>query len=157
MKTIVIPALLLCAGATAACSEDEPGADAEACEHIKEGPYTSVTATTARDGTTPAVRADHMAYTITLPAGAVGHVSFAAAEVIDYIVFLDKPVPLQVLDGSGATVAIEASETSSPECAEVRGRHTIPLPVGTAYLALGPSMGMPFNLVVEEAAAHDER
>jgi hypothetical protein len=143
--------------AAAACGADEPSIDAEACEHFAEGPYTNVTASAARDATTPSVRGDHMAYTTTLPAGAVGYVAFAAAEAADYVVLLDKPVPFQVLDAAGAMVTLEASETSSPECAEIRGKHTFELPVGTAYFALGPNMGMAVNLVVEEAAGHDER
>jgi hypothetical protein len=155
MRTTSLLALFLITTA-AACHEDEPSVDAEGCEHLEEGPYTSVTASAARDGTAPAVAADHMAYTATLPAGAVGYVAFAAPEATDYVVFLDKPVPFVVYDATGAMVTLEASETSSPACATIRGKHTFELPVGTAYFGLGPNMGMPFNLVVEEAAGHEE-
>jgi hypothetical protein len=155
MRTTSFPALFLLA-ATAACGEDEPGIDAEACEHLQEGPYTSVTASAVRDDTAPRVAPDHMAYTVALAAGAVTYVAFAAAEATDYVVYLDKPVPFQVLDAAGAMVTLEASEPSSPGCAAIRGKHTFPLPVGTAYFGLGPSMGMPVNLVVEEAGDHDE-
>jgi hypothetical protein len=156
MKTMMLCAAGLLA-ATAACGhEDEATIDDEACEHLTSGPFTNVTASAARDGTTPQVRSDHMAYTAALTAGAVGYVAFAAAEAADYVVFFDKPMPFQVQDAAGATIPIEASETSSPACAEIRGRHTVALPVGTAYFGLGPNMGMPVSLVVEEAAAHDE-
>ena len=151
MRSMIFCSLFL----IAACGEDEPGADVEGCEHLQEGPYTTVTATAARDGTAPAVAASHMAYTTTLPAGAVGYVSFAAAEAADYVVFLDQPVPFTVFDASGAMRAIEASETSSPACAEIRGKHTFELPVGTAYFGLGPSTGTPVNLVVEESTGHE--
>lgn len=147
--------VLIFAGA-AACGDEEPSVDAEGCEHLEEGPYMNVTASAARDATAPAVSASHMAYTTTLPAGAAGYVSFAAPEATDYIVFLDKPVPFTVFDASGAMVAIELSETSSPECATIRGKHTFELGVGTAYFGLGPNMGMPFNLVVEEAGGHED-
>lgn len=157
MKTMMFCAASLLAAAAAACGhEDEATIDDEACEHLQGGPFTTVTASAARDGTTPQVRSDHMAYTVTLAAGAVGHVAFAAAEAADYVVFLDKPMPFQVQGAAGAMIPIEASETSSPACAEVRGRHTVALPVGTAYFGLGPNMGMPVSLVVEEAAGHDE-
>jgi hypothetical protein len=143
--------IALCFAGAAACGGDEESVDAEGCEHLEGGPYMNVTASAARDAAAPAVAADHKAYTTTLPAGAVGYVSFAAAEATDYVVFLDKPVPLAVFDASGAMIAIERSETSSPECTTIRGKHTLPLGVGTVYFGLGPNMGMPFNIVVEEA------
>lgn len=145
----------LCFAGAAACGGDEPSIDVEGCEHLEEGPYMNVTASAARDAAAPAVAADHKAYTTTLPAGAVGYVSFAAGEATDYVVFLDKPVPFTVFDASGAMVPLEESATSSPECATIRGKHTFPLGVGTAYFGLGPNMGMPFNIVVEEAGGHE--
>lgn len=154
MRTMILPAMFLIATA-AACGEDEHDADpdAEGCEHLQDGPYADVTATATRNGTVPppAVAADHKAYTVTLPLAAIGYVSFAAAEATDYVVFLDLPAAFAVLDATGAQVAIEASETGSPACEAIRGKHTFALPVGTVYFALGPNMGM-LNLVVEEAA-----
>lgn len=146
-------------GALGACSDDdggEPNIDVEGCEHLQEGPFVNITASAARDAAAPAVAVNHTAYTTALTAGAVGYVSFAATEAIDYIVFLDKPVPFEVFDTNGAKIALEGSATSSPECETIKGKHTFPLGVGTAYFALGPNMGMPVNVVVEEAAGHAE-
>jgi hypothetical protein len=154
--TTFLPSLFLL---VAACGhdDDDHDPDAEACEHLEKGPYTNVTASAAHDDTAPRVAADHMAYTVPLTVSAVGYVAFPAAKATDYVVFLDRPVPFQVLDAAGAMVTLEASETSSPACAAIRGKHTFPLPVGTAYFGLGPAMGdTPVNLVVEEAGDHDE-
>lgn len=149
--------LTLASAGLAACGDEEPHADldVEGCEHLEGGPFTTVTASAARDATAPTVSASHMAYTITLPAGAVGYVSFPAQEATDYVVFLDKPVPFMAFDAAGATVAIEESATSSPVCATIRGKHTFELPVGTAAFGLGPNAGMPVNLVIEAAAGHE--
>jgi hypothetical protein len=156
MRTMIFPAMFLIATAAACGGEDEPDVDAEGCEHLQEGPYAEVSASATRNGTAPppAVAADHRAYTVTLPLAAIGYVSFAAAEATDYIVFLDLPAAFAVLDATGARVTLEASATSSPACAAIRGKHTFALPVGTAYFELGPNMGM-LNLVIEEAAGHE--
>jgi hypothetical protein len=146
----------LCCAAAAACGGDEPGVDTEGCEHLEEGPFEAVTASAARDAAAPSVAPDHKAYTTTLPAGAVGYVAFPAAEATDYVVFLDKPVPFAVFNSTGGAVTLTASADSSPECATIRGRHTFALQVGTAFFGLGPNMGMPVNLVIEEAGGHEE-
>src|SRR5690606_39011338 len=123
LRAMTILSALFLIPAAAACGHDDPHPDAEGCEHLEEGPYATVTASAARDATAPMVAADHKAYTVTLPAGAVGHVAFPAAEAADYVVFLDRPVPFAVFDAAGAPVALEASETSSPACAAIRGKH----------------------------------
>jgi hypothetical protein len=146
--------IALSAIAFAACGDEHTheNIDVEGCEHLEEGPYSQITAGTARDGTAPAVATDHMAYTTTLPASAVGYVSFAAAEMTDYIVFLDRNVTFTVFDTAGAPVTIEASETSSTACTTIMGKHLFELEVGTAYFGLGPDTGGPVNVVVEEFA-----
>lgn len=140
----------------AACGEDEPPAsDVEGCEHLEMGPYVPLTATTFKDNQTPAVANDHMAYTLTLPATGIGYVRFAAADATDYTMFLDRNVAFAVQDAASMPVALEDSATSSPACTTIMGRHTVPLGVGTYYLALGPDAGGPVNLVIEEAAVHE--
>lgn len=149
-STCVLLAMGACGG------DDEPSIDVEGCEHLQEGPFVNITASAVRDNTAPAVAGDHAAYTTALTSGAVGYVKFAAPEAVDYIVFLDKPVPFAVFDATGAAVTIEESATSSTECDTIRGKHTFELPVGTAFFGLGPNSGMTVNVVVEEAAGHEE-
>jgi hypothetical protein len=139
------------------CAGEEETADVEACEHLKEGPQTAVTATAATTGA-PAVSNDHRRYDITLAdvtGGKGGSVSFASAEAAEYVFFLGADVPFKVTSSGGQTVAIEASATSSSECGEVKGRHIVPLGVGTYTLSFGPTSATSVSLVIEEEAHED--
>ena len=126
--------------------------DVEGCEHLAEGPYEDVLAA-ADAADAPAVSNDHTAYTITLPDGAPGYVSFAAAEATDYVFFFDQDVDLALATAGGDPLPLEVSATSSATCTTIKGRHVVELPVGTAVLQLGPNAAA-FNLVIEEAAGH---
>jgi hypothetical protein len=98
-----------------------------------------------------------MRYDVTLTAitgGNGGFVSFASAEAVHYAFFLDAPVAFAVQDGSGATVPIEESATSSPECSDIRGRHVVDLGVGTFFLSLGPATESEVSIVIEESGGH---
>lgn len=153
----VLPMMFL---AAAACG-DEPtdeDPDVEGCEHLENGPYVAVTASNAPDASAPAVAADHQAYTITLPAGVIGnggYVSFPVGEAGDYLFFLDQTVTAAFTTSAGAAIAPEESATSSPACATIRGRHLVPLEVGTAFLQLSSETVATVNLVIEPAA-HEE-
>lgn len=145
-------ALVACGGG----HEDED-IDAEACEHLASGPYTPVTATATSTGA-PAIADDHMAYTITLPAGGAGNsgfVSFAAAELGYYGVFFDQAVTATFTTSAGAPITPAESTTSSPACAEVRGRYMVPLEVGTAFLELSSPTVSSVNLVIELHVDHE--
>ncbi len=134
-----------------------PEGDVEACEHLQEGPATPVTATTASTGA-PAVSNDHKRYDITLvdaSGGKGGAVSFAAGEAGDYILFLGADIPMKVTDSAGGAVSFEESTKSSTVCGEVKGRHVVPLEVGTYTLTFGPTTEPAVSLVIEEAA-HEE-
>lgn len=163
MKKKLLAALLLSTALLAtACGDDaeetEESVDVEGCEHLQKGPATAVTATTT--GTPPAVGNDHRRYDITLvdgTGGRTGSVSFAAAEATDYVFFTSADVPLTVRNSSGAEVSIEESTTSSSECADIKGRHVVPLTVGTHTLTFGPTSTTTVSLVIEEASheGHD--
>jgi hypothetical protein len=145
---IALPLLAVCA----ACP-GEPNVDQEGCEHLKEGPATAVTALASGEG--PLVADDHHRYDVSLVAitgGNGGRVRFASDEQGDFIIFLNQGVPLKVLDSSGAEVAIEASATSSTACTDIRGRHVVPLGVGTYTLSLGPTTQTSVGIVIEHAA-----
>ncbi len=157
MNKKLLAALLMSTALLAtACGDDEEGeenVDVEGCEHLQEGPSTALTATTT--GTPPAVRNDHRRYDITLvdgTGGKTGSVSFAATEATDYVIYTGADVPLTVRDSSGAEVAIEESTKSSAQCAEIKGRHVVPLTVGTHTLTFGPTSAASVSIVIEEAS-----
>ncbi len=139
------------------CSGEEESADTEGCEHLQNGPGAAVTATPTASGA-PAVRNDHKRYDVALvdvSGQKGGSVTFAASEAADYVFFLGADVPFSVANASGQAVAIEESAKSSSECTDIKGRHVVPLSVGTYTLSFGPSSLASVSLVVEEAAHED--
>lgn len=157
MKMKLFSAVLLSSALFLACGGEE-NADVEACEHLQEGPASSVTASASGTGA-PTVSNDHRRYDIALvdvTGGKGGSVSFAAAEATDYILFTSADVPVVVKDSNGQTVAFEATTKSSSECTEVKGRHTVPLTVGTYTLTFGPTTATSVSLVIEEAGGDHE-
>ncbi len=156
MTKKLLSACLLSSALLIACG-DTNVADVEGCEHLQEGPGAAVTATASTSGA-PAVSNDHKRYDITLPAGTggnVGSVSFAVSEATDYVLFLGADVPVKVASSAGAEVTFEETATRSEECSEVKGRHVVPLQVGTYTLTFGPTSQASVSLVIEEMA-HDE-
>jgi hypothetical protein len=138
-----------------ACSDDHGGdnVDVEGCEHLREGPAVALTATATAD-TAPAVAADHQRYDVTLIAvtgGQGGFVRYAASAAGDYVFFLGADVPARFVDAAGAAVTPEESASSSTACAEIKGRHLVPLEVGTYGIDLGPTTQTSVGIVVEEA------
>ena len=160
-KKLLAALLMSTALLAAACGDDEEegeNVDVEGCEHLQEGPATAVTATLT--GTPPAVSNDHRRYDITLvdgTGGKSGSVSFAAAEATDYIIFTSADVALTVTNSSGAAVEIEESTKSSSQCTDIKGRHVVPMTVGTHTLTFGPTTASSVSIVIEEAAheAHE--
>ncbi|QSQ27426.1 hypothetical protein JY651_22030 [Pyxidicoccus parkwayensis] len=161
-KKLLAALLMSTALLTSACGDDEKdeaeNVDVEGCEHLQKGPGVAVTATTS--GTAPSVSNDHRRYDISLAdgtGGRTGSVSFAAAEATDYVFFTSADVPLVVRNSSGAVVAIEESTSSSAQCADIKGRHVVPLTVGTHTLTFGPTSTATVSLVIEEASheGHD--
>jgi hypothetical protein len=159
MKMKLFAAVLVSAGLIFGCGgEEEENVDVEGCEHLQEGPSTAVTATAATAGA-PAVKDDHRRYDVTLvdvTGGKGGSVTFAAAEEGDYVLFTSADVPVAVTNANGQTVAIEASAKSSPECTEIKGRHTIPMKVGTHTFTFGPTTQTSVSVVIEPEAHGDE-
>ncbi|MCY0996093.1 hypothetical protein OWM54_02985 [Myxococcus sp. MISCRS1] len=155
-KKLLAALLMSTALLTTACGDDEPheeDVDVEGCEHLAEGPSTAVNATLT--GTPPSVSNDHRRYDISLVDGAGGRrgsVSFAAAEATDYVLYLSADVPVVITDASGAAVEIEESAKSSESCTDIKGRHVVPLSVGTFTFTFGPTTAASVNLVIEEAS-----
>ena len=141
-----------------ACGAEAPeeSPDVEACEHLKVGPATAVTAAQSpASGAPPAVAANHNRYDITLvdvTGGKGGVVTFSSTKAGDYRVSLNKDVPFAIIDG-----AIEETVKGSTECTELKARHTFELGVGTWTFEFGPTAETEVGLVIEEAAhAHAE-
>jgi hypothetical protein len=160
MNKKLLAALLMSTAliATACGDDEEENVDVEGCEHLQEGPATPVTATLT--GTPPSVSDDHRRYDITLvdgSGGRTGSVSFAASEATDYVIFTSADVPVTVTNSSGTAVAIEESTKSSSQCTEIKGRHVVPMSVGTHTLTFGPTTATSISIVIEKAAHdHDE-
>jgi hypothetical protein len=157
MRMKLFSAVLLSSALFVGCGGEE-NADVEACEHLQDGPASTVTATASGTGA-PAVSNDHRRYDITLTdvtGGKGGSVSFAAPEATDYILFTSADVPVAVKNSNGQMVAFEATSTSSSECTEVKGRHTVPLTVGTFTLTFGPATAASVSIVIEEAGGDHE-
>lgn len=153
----LLAACLLSTALLVGCSGEEESADTEGCEHLQNGPAATVTASATATGA-PAVNNDHKRYDVTLvdvSGQKGGSVTFAASEAADYVFFLGANVGFSVANANGQAVAIEESATSSSECTEVKGRHVVPLSVGTYTLTFGPTSATSVSVVVEEAA-HEE-
>ena len=158
MKKLLSALLLSTSLLAAGCGGDEEEAhvDEEGCEHLQEGPAAAVTA--AVSGTGPAVSNDHKRYDIALvdiAGGKGGAVSFAVSEATDYVLYMSAPVPVTVTNSSGAAVEFEESATNSSLCTDIKGRHVVPLTVGTHTLTFGPSTLSSVSLVIEESGEHD--
>jgi hypothetical protein len=149
-----------------ACSSDdpppdggdpEPSLDAEACEHMSEGPYNDVTATYDPIAA-PDVSAEHTAHRIqTLKSTFVGHVAFLSDAAGDVIFFRDNHTPFEIEDSTGALVPIEEScdwAACSSECDLLARRDIVHLEVGTYLLAVGPT-SEPSVTLVHEREAHE--
>ena len=146
--------LLIAAPCLAGCGHHEDP-DAEACEHLKvtEDKAVKVTAGPLPAGA-PTVADDHKRYDISLvdvTGGKGGNLAFAAEEAHDIAFFLSADVPVKFTDPAGMTAPIKSSAKSSSACAEIKGKHVVPMSVGTYTVVLGPTTATAVNLVVEHA------
>ncbi|MDY7224848.1 hypothetical protein [Hyalangium rubrum] len=157
MNLKLLSAALLSTALLIGCGDEEENIDVEGCEHLKEGPSSTVNASATTTNLSQ-VKDDHRRYDISLvdvTGGKGGSVSFSATEEADYVLFTGADVQVAIKDANGQTVAIEDSKTSSSECAEIKGRHTIPMKVGLHTLTFGPTPQASVSVVIE-AAAHDD-
>lgn len=156
--TSALAALVVSSSLLTACGGAE-GGDAEACEHLEEGPSVAVTTTPTAEAA-PAISDDHQRYDLTLvevAGGKGGNVTYASAEAGDYVLFLDADVPLAVRDANGGTIQIEESTASSATCEVIKGRHVVELGVGTFTFEFGPTEATQVGVVLEHVAhAHEE-
>lgn len=148
-----------------ACGDDEDhdeheehgeGFVGEFCEHLEEGPELALTATDAPEGA-PDASTEHTRHDVTLPAGAVGYISFAADEATEFAFGFSTDASAMLFDAGGNEVAWEEVVTS-PEggCDALALYGTADLEIGTYTLALGPVDGDLVQVVIEEAAHEGE-
>jgi hypothetical protein len=155
MKKKLFSACLLTTALLAGCGGGTINeADVEGCEHLQEGPSSIVTATSSATDA-PDVFSNHRRYDISLvdvTGGKGGFVSFDVAHAAEYILFTGADVPVVVRNAAGEMVAFEATAKASPECTDVKGRHTVELAVGTYTFNFGPTLQGVVSLVIEEVA-----
>src|SRR5688500_14567310 len=95
MKMKRFSTVLLAAALFAGCGEET--IDTDVCEHLQEGPSSTLTAIDNNATVPPPVSNDHRRYDITLidvTGGKGGTVSFEVVEANDYTLFLTGEVPV---------------------------------------------------------------
>lgn len=137
-------------------SVDDTSMTDHACIHYgNSGDNVNVTASATRTTSAPAISTKHKQYTVTLPAGAEGSVTFVpsatvAGDTTESISFyLSQSVAFTVLTSGGVTVTPGISEGLTATCSLVKAV-TYDLTVGSTYiLAMGPATGNQVRVVPE--------
>jgi hypothetical protein len=151
MKMKRLSTVLLSATLLVGCGD--AGIDADACEHLQEGPASAITASANTTGA-PAVSNDHRRYDISLideAGGKGGSVSFAVAAANNYTLFLNGAVPVNLRDANGQRIEVLASGADSAACSELKRLHIFSLAVGTYSISFGPTQSSSVSLVIIEA------
>lgn len=120
---------------------------------MEEGPAEVITAGKSPQ-TAPSAAEHHTRYDTTLisvSGGNGGYVHYPADETLEYLIFLNGVVPVEVLDQSGNAVAILESREVSAYCEAIQARHVVSLQPGDYYLNFGPTDLKTVNIVIEEA------
>lgn len=145
--------------ATAACGGDDAGGEhedldpeADACEHMIEGPAESVTAVADMAADAPDMGEHHIRWEIALVddgAGAFsGYVDLVVEEEGESILFGSADIPVTVRDASGNEVPLRRADDSITACTEVDASNSYELGVGTYQLELGPTTESAISVVV---------
>lgn len=139
------------ASPTAPAASPEVKGNAEACEHMAEGPAVAVAAVAEGAASAPSVAADHKRYDISLPGGA-GQVRYASATAGELTVYADSPATLSLLKADGMAVVAESIATSVGECGNIQGKWVFDVGVGPHSMVLGgPSL---VKVVLEASTSH---
>ena len=158
--------LLACADESdPAPAEETP--EAEACEHLAEGPFEAITAVESPmipDPPNAAVEhtrvdisfVDISASTPNAEGGDFGGtVAFEATEAAEFLFFFSDAVPLSVFDATaGVFIPLEEEVLGSDLCSELAATHTYDLEVGTYLLTFEPTKLTKVKMVHEEAGKH---
>lgn len=139
--------------------DDEDPAAADACEHLRNGTVTPVTASLdPRDA--PAIAANHRRYDVSLvdlgDGNFGGVVSFDAPVAGDYVLFLDTNVGVVAEGPGGALVVVHDSHVGSAICpTTVAISHRISMEAGRHTLDFGPDDVALLRLTLEPSRAGD--
>ena len=136
-------------------AHSEESIEAEACEHMAEGPATAVTAgaTEAEATDTSVDDWEHKRVDITLNDNGdgtfSGYVTYEAAEAAEYVFFTSGELTLQI---DGAT---EESSAAVDECTDVLNGLTFDLEVGERIVFISASTET-VSIVAEEGGDHED-
>jgi hypothetical protein len=159
-----------------ACGDDADHADhaedtpeAEACEHLADGPFEAITAVEnplTPDPPNAAIEHARVDISFVDISGSTpntddgsfgGTVAFEAVEAAEYLFFFSAAVPLSVFDATaGVFIPLEEEVVGSDLCSEIAVTHTYDLEVGTYLLNFGPTDVSEVGMVHEEASGHTE-
>lgn len=162
-NTLKYAMFALIASFALACSDEEEHAheeetpEAEACEHLQEGPAVAITALADPDGALPRGDEPHKRIDVTLAdldAQKGGYIAYEAAEAGEYLFFVNQTLTFKVMDAEGTEVALENSVTGSDLCTDIAVTHTVDLEVGTYTLMFGPTDLTEVSFVAEHDEAH---
>ena len=163
MKRTLLIALLF----VAACGDDDKSnevvvetPEAEACEHLAEGPFKGITAAAAVTDMLENSAVKHTSVNVSLTdyeGARGGFVEFQAEAAGDFLLFLSADVPLEVFDSAGNQVPIESTTIGSDLCTEIATTHTVEFSVGTYVLAFGPTSETAVGLVHELSDHADDQ
>ena len=128
-------------------------AEEEGCEHMKEGPSKTITASLASEAMPVDASTEHTRYDVTLVAGDMqngGVVRIVVDSAGDHYLFLNKDVPVSMTRVGGDVVAPEKSEGAVAECSsDILKHYVFELEVGTYDLTFGPAGDTDIRFVFE--------
>ncbi len=132
--------------------------EAEACEHLEEGPFEPLVATADAESA-PTGDQTHVSYEVTLlpdEGGSFGgFVAFESAEGGEYYVFSDAEVELSFWSGASIPVLSECEGSPCSEtCGLIARRYQLELPSGRTIIELRGASTAEVSLLVE-AGEHD--
>lgn len=141
-------------------NHEEGGAEEEACEHMVDGPFASVTAT-ADSTDAPSIAIEHTRVNVELVDDGNGEysgfVTFPAGEATEVLFFMSSDVPVAITDSTGNALAAEETGGASDMCpTDVLASAVYDLEVGTYTIQIGPTSETEIGIVHEEAGAHSD-
>jgi hypothetical protein len=132
--------------------------EAEACEHLEEGPFEPLVATADPDSA-PTGDQTHVSYELTLlpdEGGSFGgFVAFESAEGGEHYVFSDAEVELSFSNGGALAVTSKCEGSPCSEtCGLIARRYQLDLPPGRTIIEVRGASTAQVSLLVE-AGEHD--
>jgi hypothetical protein len=125
-----------------------------ACGHVLMDSATPVSASATASPSSPRTDQTHQRYEVTLPASGNAYAGATRLRLVsgtDYVLFLDREVPVALSTQGGAAVALDSS-TAPPACAGITHQVRFTTPADRDYYAtFGPLAGPTVHLLLELA------